>query len=72
MRHELVTPKWYGNGSKDDFIQPINHVRHKFKPSKVYVIAMSLGASVMTHVLSEMEFDGAVLVNVPMNFPNVI
>ena len=33
---------------------------------------MSLGASVMTHVLSEIDFDGAVLMNVPMIFPNVI
>jgi predicted alpha/beta-fold hydrolase len=72
MKQELSTPKWYSNASKDDFREPILYLKEKLNPSKVYVLGMSLGASVMAHVLTEIEVDGAVLMNTPIIFPNVI
>jgi predicted alpha/beta-fold hydrolase len=72
LNHKLTTPKWYCNGSKHDFIEPIQHLVESLKPSKVYVIGVSLGGSVLSHALTEIKVDGAVIMNAPINFPKVM
>ena len=69
---ELTSPKWFCNGSKQDFIEPMKYIIKKYQPSRLCVIGVSLGASVVAHVLTEIKVDGAVLLNTPINLPKVM
>ena len=50
----------------------MKHIIKKYQPSKVCVFAVSLGASVAAHLLTEIKVDGAVLLNTPINLPKVM
>lgn len=65
---ELKSPRWFANCSTDDFSEPMKYVVNKFKPTKAFAISISLGASVMTQVLSknEIKLNGAVCLNCPI------
>ena len=67
LQHKLVTPQWYCNGSKNDFIEVINHLIESLKPSKVFLLGISLGGSVLANALAEIKVDGAVIMNAPIN-----
>ena len=38
----------------------------------MYVVGISLGGSVLSHALTEVKVDGAVIMNAPINFPTVM
>jgi predicted alpha/beta-fold hydrolase len=53
---ELKTPKWFSNGSVEDFTEAIKYLLDKHQPKKVCAIGISLGGSVLAQAVAKNEF----------------